>query len=154
MTEVVLHSEPYGELLLLPEAPALLLRWHGFANSRNLRFLLNEGLGLYQHYLAHYPTLAWVSDCRRFGAVLPADQQWAATDWNHRAQAAGIRRVGLLPAENVFGQIALQQYTHNAAQGPAPLEITYYSSLEQACRGLRSGATLGGSNRQKATARS
>lgn len=137
MSEIQLHAEPFGELLLLPEVPCLLIRWHGFANSRNLRFLLDKGLTLYQHYRLQYPNLSWLSDTRQFGAMLPADQQWAATDWNRRAYQAGIRNFGFIGPENVFGQIAIQQYSQNTLHGDYHLGVSYYASLDQAYQQLK-----------------
>ena len=135
MSELRLHSESYGEVLLLPHLPSVLVRWHGFANSQNLRFLLDKGLELYQRYAARYPGLGWVTDARRFGAMLPADQQWASADWNQRAYAAGIRQLVFLTPENIFGQIALHQYAQNTAHA-ARLRITNVASLELAAREL------------------
>ncbi|MDU0369632.1 hypothetical protein ACFPAF_04435 [Hymenobacter endophyticus] len=131
MSEIQLHAESYGALLLLPQVPCLMVRWHGFANSRNLRQLLNKALELYQQYAPRYPRLGWVSDARRFGAMLPADQDWAAVDWNRRAYAAGIRRAVFISPNNVFGQIALQQLTHKMEQA-AYLRITHVASPEAA----------------------
>jgi hypothetical protein len=135
MSELRLHSESYGEVLLLPHLPSVLVRWHGFANSRNLRFLLDKALDLYQRYAVRYPGLGWITDARRFGAMLPADQQWASADWNQRAYAAGIRQLVFLTPENIFGQIALQQYAQNTAHA-AGLRITHVASLELAARAL------------------
>lgn len=137
MSEIRLHTEPFGELLLLPDVPCLLIRWHGFANSPNLRFLLDKGLALYQHYRLQYPALSWLSDTRQFGAMLPADQQWAATSWNRRAYLAGIRHLAFIGPENVFGQMAIQQYSRNATHGDYGLQVSYYTSLAQACRQLQ-----------------
>ncbi|MBX0291414.1 hypothetical protein K3G63_13265 [Hymenobacter sp. HSC-4F20] len=139
MSDLRLHTEPYGELLLLTRIPCLLIRWHGFANSRNLRFLLDKGLEFYQQYRRQYPTLSWLSDTRLFGAMLPADQEWAATSWNRRAYAAGIHQLAFIGPENIFGQIAIQQYSHNAAGGDYHFKVSQYSSLAQACRQLSRG---------------
>lgn len=134
MSEIRLHTESFGELLLLPEVPCLLIRWHGFANSYNLHLLLEKGLELYQHYAPLYPRLGWLSDTRSFGAMLPRDQEWAATDWNPRAYKVGLRELGFLVPDNIFGQIAIQRYEHNTAQRNYALEVKYYASLEEACQ--------------------
>ena len=131
MSELRLHTESYGELLLLPHVPCLMVRWHGFANSRNLRFLLNKGLELYRTYAPRYPRLGWLSDTRQFGAMLPTDQHWAATDWNPRAYAAGIRNLVFLTPENIFGRIALQQYSQQTSLTDA-LHVAHVASLEDA----------------------
>lgn len=131
--EIPLHSEEWGELVLLPSAARLVVRWHGFANSRQLRQLLNRGLELYQQYAARFPDLGWLSDTRRFGAMLPADQHWAATDWNARAWAAGIRHLVYVQPETIFGQIALQQYARTTAATSA-LRISCAFSVAEAYR--------------------
>ncbi|RSK37232.1 hypothetical protein [Hymenobacter metallilatus] len=132
MSELRLHTESYGELLLLPHVPCLLIRWHGFANSHNLRFLLDKGLELYQAHAPRYPRLGWVADTRRFGAMPPADQQWALHSWNPRAYAAGIRHLIFVSPDTIFGQIALQQYAHNLEAAALGLRATYVSSLDAA----------------------
>ncbi|RSK51018.1 hypothetical protein [Hymenobacter rigui] len=132
MSELRLHTEACGELLLLPHIPCLLIRWHGFANSENLRRLLDKGLALYQAHAPHYPCLGWVADTRRFGAMLPVDQQWLLSSWNPRAYAAGIRHLLFLASENIFGQIALQQYMHATNTDATGLRAMYAPSLEGA----------------------
>ncbi|TGD81554.1 hypothetical protein [Hymenobacter wooponensis] len=115
----------------------IIVRWHGFANSRNFRFLLNKALELYIGYAERYTNLAWLNDTRYFGAMLTTDQEWVNTDWNPRAYAAGIRQVNFLAPANVFGQIAIQQYAHNTSKrDDYKLEILHHASLEEACRRL------------------
>ncbi|MBT9393258.1 hypothetical protein KLP40_08790 [Hymenobacter sp. NST-14] len=131
--EISLHREEWGELLLLPAAARLVVRWHGFANSRQLRQLLNRGLELYRQHAVRFPGLGWLADTRRFGAMLPADQQWVAADWNARAWAAGIRHLVYVQPETIFGQIALQQYARTTAATSA-LRISCAGSVAEACR--------------------
>ncbi|MCA8832015.1 hypothetical protein [Hymenobacter pini] len=107
--------------------PCLLVRWHGFANSQHLRLVLDTALDFYRRYAPQYPRLGWVSDARYFGAMLPADQEWAASDWNHRAYAAGIRQLIFISPENIFGQIALQQFSRRLMQKNA-LQATHVAS--------------------------
>lgn len=136
MREILLHSETCGELLLLPEIPALLVRWHGFANSANLRQLLDQGLAFYRRHASRYVRLGWLSDTRHFGAVLPADQRWLSHDWNQRAWAAGIRHVAFLTPETIFGQIAVQHYTLATLASPDyQLQVSRHASVEDAVRG-------------------
>ncbi|TGE09808.1 hypothetical protein [Hymenobacter fodinae] len=137
MSETLLHSESYGEITLSPGMTCLIVRWHGFANSRNFRFLLNKALELYRTYSVRYTSLAWLNDTRHFGALLTADQEWVNTNWNPRAWAAGIQQINFLAPATVFGQIAIQQYAHNTAQrADYRLEVRHHASLEEACRDL------------------
>ncbi|QJX46329.1 hypothetical protein HMJ29_05010 [Hymenobacter taeanensis] len=138
MSEILLHSESYGEIALDPTIACLIVRWHGFANSRNYRFLLNKALELYQLHSPRFTHLGWLNDTRHFGAMLSVDQQWANTDWNPRAYAAGVRQMNFLSPTNVFGQIAVQQYTLNTAKRQEyRLEVREHQSLEEACHSLR-----------------
>jgi hypothetical protein len=139
MSEILLHSEAYGEVTLAPTTACLIVRWHGFANSRSFRFLLNKALELYELHVSRFANLAWLNDTLHFGAMLTVDQQWVNTDWNPRAYAAGIRQVHFLSPSNVFGQISVQQYTNNTARrADYHLEVRHHQSLEEASRNLRS----------------
>ena len=44
MSDTVVHAESYGSLLFAPQTPCFIISWHGFANSAQFRFLMNQGL--------------------------------------------------------------------------------------------------------------
>ncbi len=115
MSDIVLHTEPYGRLLLAPEVPCIIISWNGFANSKQFRFLMDRGLELYQAEAERTQPLGWLADTHNVQAVKPTDQDWMRTDWNIRAHQAGIRHVSFVVPETVFGQISVQSYTHNVA---------------------------------------
>ncbi len=115
MPDLLLHAEPYGSLLRDAEVPCIIISWHGFANSAQFRFLMNHGLELYAAEAVRTQPLGWLADTRGLSAVKLADQDWLKDDWNHRAAAAGIRHVGFVVPESVFGQITVQNYSTNAA---------------------------------------
>ena len=46
MSDTVVHAESYGSLLFAPQIPCFIIPWHGFANSAQFRFLMNQGLEL------------------------------------------------------------------------------------------------------------
>ena len=116
MSDTVVHAEPYGSLLFAPEVPCFIISWSGFANSEQFRFLMNRGLELYETEAARTKPLGWLADTRQVQAVKPTDQEWMRTDWNIRAQRAGIHHVSFVVPETVFGQISVQSYTHNVAE--------------------------------------
>ena len=88
---------------------------------------MNGGLELYKDEAARTQPLGWLADTRNVQAVKPADQEWMRTDWNIRAQQAGINHVSFVVPESVFGQISVQSYTHNVAEANE-YEIEYLLS--------------------------
>lgn len=123
MSDIVLHEEAYGCLLMAPEVPCLIISWKGFANSEQFRFLMDRGMELYIAEAAHTSPLGWLADTRVVSAVKEADQIWMKTDWNLRAYQAGIRHVSFVVPETVFGQISVQNYSTNSTQA-VDYEIT------------------------------
>ncbi|TGE13430.1 hypothetical protein [Hymenobacter elongatus] len=117
MSDTTLVSESFGAIHLAPEVPSTIIQWTGFANSEQLRSLMNETL---RHYISetkrHKGPVGWIADLQGLGAVKPADQEWLHTDWNPRAYAAGVRYMAFVEAESVFGKISGKQYATNVMQ--------------------------------------
>lgn len=133
MSDTVVHAEPYGSLLFAPEVPCFIISWHGFANSEQFRFLMNQGLARYIAEAARTRPLGWLADTRNVHAVKPTDQEWMRTDWNVRAYRAGIRHVSFVVPETVFGQISVQSYAHNVAEtNDYEIETAKHRTLKEA----------------------
>lgn len=133
MSDIMLHAESYGSLLLSPEVPCIIIAWHGFANSEQFRTLMDRGLALYHAEAAQTQPLGWLADTRDVQAVRPADQDWLRNDWNVRAFAAGIHHVSFVVPETVFGQISVQSYTSNVAETSTyDIETTQHRTLREA----------------------
>ncbi|OON67716.1 hypothetical protein [Hymenobacter sp. CRA2] len=140
MSDVALHAESYGSLLLAAEVPCLIVQWHGFANSQQFRALMDQSLQRFDAEAQRTWPLGWLMDARQMSAIVPADQIWLETDWNARAYAAGIRHISIVTAENIFGRIATQVYIANTvAQSHYVLEPMAFASLDDAKRWLRQG---------------
>ncbi len=117
MSDTTLLSESYGAIHLAPEVPSTIIQWTGFANSEQLRYLMNETLRQYSSETKrHKGPVGWIADLRGLGAVKSADQEWLDTDWNPRAYAAGVRYMAFVDAETVFGKISGKQYATNVMQ--------------------------------------
>ena len=134
MSDVTLVSESYGAIYLAPEVPCTIIQWTGFANSEQLRYLMNEAL---RQYIAKpsgsQGPVGWIADMHGLGAVKSADQEWLHTDWNPRAYAAGVRYIAFVEAESVFGKISAQQYVTNVMQSDEyTFHIRYLPTLEAA----------------------
>ncbi|WP_460676800.1 hypothetical protein [Hymenobacter coalescens] len=138
MSDVVIQAESYGSLLFAPEVPSLVVQWHGFANSQQFRGLMDEGLTQFGEQAQRTWPLGWIMDARQMSAITPADQIWLETDWNPRAYAAGLRHIGIVTSENIFGRIATQVYIANSvAQTHYTLELASLATPDEAKRWVR-----------------
>jgi len=117
MSDIALVSESYGAIYLAPEVPCIIIQWTGFANSEQLRYLMNQAQA---HYIAESRRrprpLGWIADSRGLGAVRASDQEWLHNEWNPRTYAAGVRYIAIVEAETVFGKISAQQYVTNVTR--------------------------------------
>ena len=117
MSDTILVSESYGMISVAPEVPSTIIEWTGFANSEQLRYLMNETLRQYISQTKQQKgAVGWIADMHGLGAVKSTDQQWLHTDWNPRAYAAGVRYMAFVEAESVFGKISVQQYATNVTR--------------------------------------
>lgn len=120
MSDITLVSEPYGAVYLAPEVPCIIIQWTGFANSEQLRYLMNAAQATYiDEAKRQKGPIGWIADSRGLGAVLSADQQWLHTEWNPRTYQAGVRYIAIVEAETVFGKISAQQYVTNVTRSEA-----------------------------------
>jgi hypothetical protein len=117
MSDSIVVSESYGVIHLALEVPSTIIEWTGFANSEQLRYLMNEALRQYisETKRQHGP-VGWTADLHGLGAVKSTDQEWLVTDWNPWVYAAGVRYMAFVEAESVFGKISGKQYVTNVLQ--------------------------------------
>ncbi|OGX85596.1 hypothetical protein [Hymenobacter glacialis] len=124
MSDKTTLTEPYGTIQLAPEVPSIVLTWTGFANSEQLRNLMDETLRQYiGETKRHKGPVGWIADLQGLGAVKQVDQEWLLTHWNPRAYVAGVRYIAFVEAESVFGKISGKQYVTNVAQSE---EFTFH----------------------------
>jgi len=117
MSDITLVSEPYGAVYLAPEVPCIIIQWTGFANSQQLRYLMNQAQASYIAEVRRRPgPLGWIADSRGLGAIRASDQEWLHTEWNPRTYQAGVRYIAIVEAESVFGRISAQQYVTNVTR--------------------------------------
>jgi hypothetical protein len=133
VADTVLYAQPYGDMMLAPEVPCLVIAWHSFANSEEFRALMDRGLELYRAEAQHTQPLGWLADTRNHSAIRAADQEWLATDWNRRAYLAGIRHVSFVVPDSVFGQITVNTYSANALAYPGyPITTSLHRTVAEA----------------------
>jgi hypothetical protein len=139
MPDTIIFDKPYGRVLVDASVPCVMTQWLSFANGPDF-IALQEAALLY--YEAHAtPTRPWgfVGDVRHMGAIPAKAQAWLIAEFNPRATAAGLREVSVVVSDNVFGQLATQQYAQQtaAARDRYELHAVYYQSVTEAKAGAR-----------------
>lgn len=139
MPNTEIFSEPYGRVFLDETVPCVVIQWLGFANRTEFLALQNTALRYLEDHST--PSRPWglVADVRHMGAIPTEVQVWLVEEFNPRAVAAGVREVSVVPAENVFGQLATQRYQRNSAETDlaAALPSVLYATPEAAAEGAR-----------------
>lgn len=137
MADKVILSEPYGAVFADDAVPCVVVQFHDFANREQFKNIMSTGLACYLAHSQPGAPWGWVGDTRRMGAIPKEVQQWLTDEWNKQAFAAGIREISIVVSENVFGQLATQQYVQQttAVQDAYELIPRYYKSLEEAKQG-------------------
>ena len=138
MPDEITLAESYGSVLSDAQVTCVIVQFHGFANRAGFTNIMETGLAYYAAHATPEPSWGWM------GAVPRAVQEWLTTNWNIRAFKVGVRKVSLVAAENVLGQIATQQYVQNttACQDQYEIATATYSSLKAAKQGPRANFKL------------
>lgn len=134
-----IFSEPYGRVLVDETVPCVVIQWLGFANRTEFIALQHTALRYLEDHATPARPWGMVADVRRMGAIPSEVQLWLVHEFNPRAYAAGLREVSVVPADNVFGQMATQRYIResSADDGDAPIRTVLYPTLEEAYEGAR-----------------
>ena len=145
MTETEIFSEPYGRVLVDEGVPCVVIQWLGFANRTEFLALQETALRYIEEHATPARRWGMVADVRLMGAIPTEVQQWLVFEFNPRAYAAGLREVSVVPAENVFGQMATQRYIRNSdlEGSEAPLQTVLYPTVAAAREGARQRLVAG-----------
>lgn len=117
---------------MLEELPGhvLAMRWHGFADSREFRTATDYSLQ--QLRLGH---TRWLADLRRMGVIDPDNERMAIHEWFPQALRLGLERVAVLPSQDVFNQMAMDNILKRLRA--RNLIVAYYIDEEEALQWLR-----------------
>jgi hypothetical protein len=80
-------------------------QFHKYCYSDIFREMLTNGLEAFQKYHC----TKWLSDDRKFGAILPADKDWADEFWQPKMLAAGWRYWAMVLPEKVTGKMNIEK---------------------------------------------
>lgn len=137
MSEQVIIRESYGSVVVDAGVPCVIVQFHGFANRDQFKHIMDSGLAYHEAHSQLAQPWGWVGDTRQMGAIPKEVQQWLTDNWNLRAYASGIREISIIVSENIFGQLATQQYAQKTVtqQEKYVIEPAYYNSMDSAKAG-------------------
>jgi hypothetical protein len=147
MSETEIFSEPYGRVVVDETVPCVIIQWLGFANRTEFIALQETALRYLEDHATPARPWGMVADVRQMGAIPTEAQLWLVHEFNPRAQAAGLREVSVVPAENVFGQLATQRYIRESTADESEVSIrtVLYPTPEEARDGARAALNGTGS---------
>lgn len=119
-------DESYLTITYDADTASVIMQWKSFATSEEFRHGLNQGLQLIKEKNASN----WLADLRKMEAIDPEDEQWSNEDWFPRALQAGISRMAIVPSEDIFNSIAVENIM-NAVTG-TDLVTHYFKTPEEA----------------------
>ncbi|HET9503703.1 MAG TPA: hypothetical protein VFO93_09185 [Hymenobacter sp.] len=140
MSDVIIFDRPYGRVLVDAAVPCVMTQWLSFANAPDFIALQEAALLYYEAHATAARPWGFVGDVRHMGAIPAKAQAWLISEFNPRATAAGLREVSVVVSDNVFGQLATQQYAQQTAaqRDRYELHAIYYQSVADAKAGARS----------------
>ncbi len=139
MSDTIIFDRPYGRVLVDPAVPCVMTQWLSFANAPDFIALQEAALLYYEAHATAARPWGFIGDVRHMGAIPAKAQAWLIAEFNPRATAAGLREVSVVVSDNVFGQLATQQYAQQTAaqRDRYELHAIYYQSVAEAKAGAR-----------------
>ena len=128
-------DEDYLKISYDEDAACVIMQWKSFATSEEFRYGLNEGLKLIQQKNASN----WLADLRKMEAIDPEDEQWSNENWFPRALQTGINRMALVPSEDVFNSISVENIMNSVAG--TGLVTHYFKEADEAKSWLKEQKT-------------
>jgi hypothetical protein len=132
---MVHFDESYLTISYDADSATVIMQWKSFATSEEFRKGLNEGLKLIEEKKASN----WLADLRKMEAIDPEDEQWSNEDWFSRALQGGINRMAIVPSEDIFNSISVDNIM-SAITG-TDLVTHYFKDTEEAKSWLKEQQT-------------
>ncbi len=125
-------NEKFIQISYDEKVPCVIMQWKDFATSTEFKLGLNKGLEL----LMEKKTGNWLADLRKMDVIDPDDEQWSNEDWFPRAIAGGVKKMALIPSEDIFNKLSVENIMNEVAG--TGLIIHYFENPEEAKNWLAS----------------
>lgn len=122
--------------------PCIIWTPTGFIKGDNFKEPFKAGMDYMEQKIKEEPNLCWLNDARKLRTVSQGDVKWLNENVNDRAYRMGVKRVGFVLPENIFGKLAIKIYVDfTNKRSDNSMEIKAFKTPEQAKEWLKEGAT-------------
>jgi SpoIIAA-like len=109
-----------------PTCEAVHVEWQGWADSTELREVLEAGLGA----LTGHRGSRWLADCGDMKVVQQSDQEWIEQSWFPRVLGAGLRRMAIVIPKSGLARMNLEDILRRVPG--TRLDVAYFATVEEA----------------------
>jgi len=124
---MILHDDDLATIDLDPSRSFMRLRWKRFAHGAAYRGVLERSLALIIEHQVRY----WLADGRRMGPILYDDEQWSIKEITPRFQSTGLKRLAIIPDNDLFNQMSVERMVEITAPG-SPYQLAYFREVADA----------------------
>ena len=121
MTIRIAHDDQDGTIEVHPAQHLVRLVWKRPVMGMAYRALLMRLLGT----VREEGLKLWLSDGRKAGPILHADQVWTMTEYTPQVIAAGLERIAIVNSKDGLNLIAVDKLV-NATPPEAPYDVAFF----------------------------
>lgn len=110
----VLYKEKNATIEYSESNQCLTINIHGFLTSPQLIKLFESSYRFYTS--TAQPKAGVVLNTEKLGAVKKTEQDWLRDTWNLQMYKAGMRKLAVINADNIFGEVAINTLKENIGQ--------------------------------------
>lgn len=117
----IAHEDEHTRIEVHPDQHLVRLTWKGSGHGKVYRETLLRLLEIVQGHGVKY----WLSDGRKMGPILFADEEWSMKEFTPLLVKAGIERIAIVSSEDVLNRIAVDRMV-NATSPSVPYSIAFF----------------------------
>lgn len=121
MTIRIAHDDEDGTIEVHPDQRLVRLIWKRPVTGQAYRDLLDRLL----ETVRQDGIKLWLSDGRRAGAILYADQVWTMQEYTPQVIGAGLERIAIVNSKDGLNLIAVDKLV-NATPSEAPYDVAFF----------------------------
>ena len=114
MSNQVLYKEKNAVIEYSESNQCLTINVQGFLTSSQLIKLFENGYKFYTS--TAQPNASVILNTEKLGAVKKTEQDWLRDTWNLQMYKAGMRKLAIINADNIFGEVAINTMKENIGQ--------------------------------------
>lgn len=112
----VLYRDKNASIDWNATSQCIVINTYGFLNSQQIVNLFEKS---YQEYVTrNQACTSLIINAEKLGAVKKTEQDWLKNAWNQQMFQAGLKKLAIINADNIFGEVAIRTYCKNIRETP------------------------------------